>query len=94
MLITSKCNLIISIDLDWTGEDYSDGSDVKLDSATGIMPGICFTAGSKKVSFSVSVDYLDADFDVETSGGWSVVGGGNTLDMSGVMIRLGVILRF
>lgn len=71
---------------------WSGGSDVELSGSTGLTGGLAFTAGSKVASFSLSLDYLDASFDVETSNGW--VANNDTLDISGYALNMGVIFNF
>jgi len=80
-------SVVFFSDPDWEGI-----ANVTLDDTTGWMPGLAITAGSKKVSFSASIDYLDADFDVKTSGGWAA--NKNSLDISGFLLQVGVLFRF
>jgi len=82
---------IIKFDPKWDGS-LSDSSDVKLSDETAIMPGLCFTVGGKTASFSASIDYIDASFDVTTYNGW--VANDDSLDMSGFAIQLGVLFSF
>lgn len=82
---------VVSFDPTWEGE-LSDSDDVELSECTGFMPGLCLTAGGKIVSFSLSLDYLSASFDVETHNGWRA--NDDSLDMSGLSLNLGVLLRF
>jgi hypothetical protein len=82
---------VVKFDPTWEGE-LSDSDDVELSECTGFMPGLCFTAGGKIASFSLSLDYLSASFDVETYHGWRA--SEDTLDISGFSLSLGVLLRF
>lgn len=82
---------VVKFDPTWEGE-LSDSDDVELSDCTGFMPGLCFTAGGKIASFSLSLDYLSASFDVETYHGWRA--SEDTLDISGFSLSLGVLLRF
>jgi len=71
----------------WSGE-----GDVDLSSTTGFAGGVSFTAGGKIASFSMTLDYLNASFDVTTRNGW--VASDNKLDISGVALQMGVLFRF
>jgi len=82
---------VIKFDPKWDGS-LSDSSDVKLSDETAIMPGLCFTVGGKTASFSASIDYIDASFDVTTYNEW--VANDDSLDMSGFAIQLGVLFSF
>lgn len=77
---------IMAYDMDWDGE-----TDVSLSDTTGFVAGLCFTAGTKPFSFAASLDYFDASFDVE-SGNNAVRN--EELDISGIVLQLGVIFRF
>ena len=68
-------------------------SSVDLEDTNGLIPGICFTVGGKKLAFSVNLDYLlNASFGIETSNGWMT--NDDTLDISGFLLQLGTIFRF
>jgi len=87
----AQFGLIQFDDLEWNG-DYAQ-SNVKFSDSDGYLAGLAFTAGSDKVSFSLSVEYVKLDdFDVTTTGGWTP--SSNSLDLSGTLINLGVLLRF
>ena len=72
--------------------DYDGVARVNLDSDTGFVGGLAFTVGSPRVAFSAAIDYLSAEFDVSTSGGWTA--NQSQLDISGIQIVLGVQFRF
>ncbi len=82
---------VIKFDPKWDGS-LSDSSDVKLSGETSFMPGLCFTVGGKRVSFSASIDYIDTSFYVTTYNGW--VANDDSLDISGFAIQLGVLFSF
>ena len=82
---------VIKFDPEWDGS-RSDSSDVKLSGETSIMPGLCFTVGGKRATFSASIDYIDTSFDVTTHNGW--VANDDSIDMSGFAIQLGVLFSF
>jgi hypothetical protein len=87
----AQVGLIQFDDLDWKG-DYS-GSNVQFSHSNGYLAGLSFTAGSDRVSFSLSVEYVSLDdFDVTTTGGWTA--SSNSLDLSGTLINMGVLFRF
>jgi hypothetical protein len=66
---------------------------VKFSDSDGFLAGGAFTAGTDKISFYLSVEYMDIDpLDVTTSGGWQA--NSNELDLSGTMVNLGVKFRF
>jgi len=83
---------VILFDPTWNGSGLSDSSDVKLSSTTGFTGGLAFTAGGKVASFSMSIDYVNASFDVTTYNGW--VASDNKLDISGAALNMGVIFKF
>ena len=72
--------------------DWDGTAQVSLDSDTGIVGGIAFTVGSPRVAFSAALDYVSAEFDVSTSGGWTA--NESKLDISGFQVVLGVQFRF
>jgi hypothetical protein len=72
--------------------DYDGVGQVDLGSDTGWLGGVAFTVGSPRVAFSAALDYLRAEFDVSTSGGWTA--NQNQLDLSGFQVLLGVQFRF
>jgi len=78
---------IISFKPDWDGP-----SEIVLQDETGWAGGLALTVGSPRVAFSAVFDYLSADFGVEPSGGWTA--NTSSLDISGLLIQLGVQFRF
>ncbi len=87
----AQVGLIQFDNLDWKG-DYA-GSNVQFSDSDGYLAGLSFTAGSDRVSFSLSVEYVSLDdFDVTTTGGWTP--SSTSLDLSGTLINMGVLLRF
>lgn len=70
----------------WKGD-----ADISLSDPTGIIAGLSFTMGSKAFSLMASLDYLTASFDAERP---SMSLHGNSLDLSGIALQLGVIFRF
>jgi len=72
--------------------DWDGNAQVSFSDSTGLMTGAVLTAGNEAISFSLSVDYIDASFDVTTSGGWTA--NNSTLDISGAMVNAGAIFRF
>lgn len=82
---------VIRFDPSWDGSK-SDSSDVRLSEETAIMPGLHFTAGGKAASFSASIDYINASFDVTTRNGW--VANDDSIDISGFSVQLGVLFSF
>jgi hypothetical protein len=74
-------------DLEWFGD-----ADVDLTGSTGLMAGFVLNTGGKRAGLYLSVDYIEAKFDVETGSGWTA--NDDTLDMSGVGVQAGLILRF
>jgi hypothetical protein len=66
---------------------------VQMCNSPGYLTGLSFSAGTDKVSFSLSVEYVGLnDFDVTTTGGWTP--SSNSLDLSGTLINMGVLFRF
>lgn len=87
----AQVGLIQFDDLEWNG-DFAE-SNVQFSDSNGYLGGLAFTAGSDRVSFSLSVEYVNLDdFDVTTTGGW--IPSSNSLDLSGTLINMGVLLRF
>jgi hypothetical protein len=87
----ARLGLIQFDDLEWDG-DYGQ-SNIKFSDSDGYIAGLSFTAGSDRVSFSLSVEYVSLDdFDVTTTGGWT--SSSNSLDLSGTLINMGVLFRF
>ena len=87
----ARLGLIQFDDLEWDG-DYGQ-SNIKFSDSDGYIAGLSFTAGSDRVSFSLSVEYVGLDdFDVKTTGGWT--SSSNSLDLSGTLINMGVLFRF
>lgn len=87
----AQVGLIQFDNLDWKG-DFA-GSNVQFSDSDGYLAGLSFTAGSDRVSFSLSVEYVSLDdFDVTTTGGWTP--SSTSLDLSGTLINMGVLLRF
>lgn len=84
---------VVGFSPEWNGTGRSSSDDVQLDSKElGFMGGLAFTAGGRVASFSMSIDYLNASFDVTTQNGW--VANTDKLDISGYVLNLGVIFRF
>ncbi|MCP4345745.1 MAG: DUF481 domain-containing protein [Desulfobacterales bacterium] len=71
---------------DWEGD-----ANVSLSDDTGIMAGLGITIGSKEFSISASVDYIKASFDVDPPG---ISVNREPLDISGIALQIGMILRF
>ena len=87
----ARLGLIQFDDLEWDG-DYGQ-SNIKFSDSDGYIAGLSFTAGSDRVSFSLSVEYVKLDdFDVTTTGGWT--SSSPSLDLSGTLINMGVLFRF
>ena len=87
----AELGLIQFDNLEWEG-DYA-RSDVNFSHSDGYLGGLLFTAGSDRVSFSLSVDYVNLDdFDVTATGGWTP--SSNSLDLSGTLINAGVLFRY
>ena len=87
----AQVGLIQFDSLDWKG-DYAE-SDVHFSDSNGYLAGLSFTAGSDRVSFSLSVEHVGLDdFDVTTTAGWTP--SSNKLDLSGTLINMGVLFRF
>ncbi len=75
-------------DLEWAKD-----ADITFSDADGTIIGIMATFEFSPVFLILSVDYLSATFDVEsTSNGWTT--NDNELDMSGTLIQFGVGFRF
>jgi hypothetical protein len=75
-------------ELEWGGD-----SDVDFSDSTGLLAGLVLTAGGKTARAYVAVNYLEAEFDVEgVEPGWTA--NRETLDMSGIGVQLGLLLRF
>jgi hypothetical protein len=72
--------------------DYDGVGQIDLSSNTGWVGGVAFTVGSSRVAFSAALDYLNAEFDVSPSGGWTA--NQSELDISGFQVLLGVQFRF
>ncbi len=78
---------IVRMDLDYEGD-----ADVDLSSETGYLVGMRLTAG-RTIHFIANFDYLGMEkMDVEGRNGW--VANDDRLDMSGVLVTMGVRLRF
>jgi hypothetical protein len=89
--VGAQVGLIQFDNLDWKG-DYA-GSNLQFSDSDGYLAGLSFTAGSERVSFSLSVEYVSLDdFDVTTTAGWTP--SSNSLDLSGALVNMGVLLRF
>lgn len=72
--------------------DYDGDGNAELDGNVGFLGGICFTVGGKRLSFAGSVDYLYAEFDVDTANGWAA--SSDDVSLSGIMVQLGILMRF
>jgi hypothetical protein len=73
----------------WNGEN-SDSDDISLTADTGVNTGLCFTAGHPKVGFTMTIDYVNQKFTVDTFNDWY---GPGEIDMSGFSLNLGVYVR-
>ena len=80
-----------------------DEVDIPTSDSSGIMGGLALTAGTERVSASLAIDYVDASFDIDLDGDGAFYDSSNhtewipnsdSVDMSGVAIRVGVLLRF
>jgi hypothetical protein len=72
---------------------WGGNADVSFSSASGAAGGVEVTVGKKRVFFNASLSYLAlSPCDVETGSGWTA--SSDELDFSGVLGRLGVLLRF
>jgi hypothetical protein len=84
--------------IDSSGYSSSGDPQVDLQGNTGFKAGLTLHAGGDKVAFLANIDFVDAKYDVTTTGGWVAQDDEGTvareLDMSGMMIDLGVIFRF
>ena len=74
-------------DLDW-----AEDADVDFEGSSGLVAGLVLNAGGKRARLYLSIDYIEAEFDVETGPGWTA--NDDTLDMSGFGIQAGLLLRF
>jgi len=72
--------------LDWDGN-----VNVSLAGDSGFIGGLGLTVGTKPFSFMASIDYVNAAFGVDASGGNIP---NDDLDLSGLALQLGVIFRF
>ncbi|MFH0783437.1 MAG: hypothetical protein V2B20_15995 [Pseudomonadota bacterium] len=79
---------LIRYDLSWDGSE-----NVELSPTTGVAPGLCLTAGGKKVAFSMNLDYVNASVDAESQDR-NVRLSSDSIDLSGIALSLGVIFRF
>ncbi|MFC1765421.1 hypothetical protein ACFL6U_25535 [Planctomycetota bacterium] len=78
--------------------NWDDAGQIDLEGNGGFKGGLTLHAGGQRVAFLANIDFVDASYDIKTRGGWSATDGNGTtvteLDMSGVIIDLGLILRF
>ena len=78
---------IVRMDLNYEGD-----ADVDLSSESGYLVGMRFTAG-RTIHFIANFDYLGMEkMDVEARNGW--VANDDRLDMSGMLVTMGVRFRF
>lgn len=86
-------------DATWHADDAF-GIDPQIDMMgnTGWKGGFILHAGGDQVAFQANIDYVDVRYDISTQSGWVARDdSGNTvteLDMSGVMVNLGILFRF
>jgi len=78
--------------ISFTSPEWYGTADLALSETTGVLAGVNFAVGSPKVSFSASLDYINAAFDVTPSSYWRV--SSNEMDISGLAIQLGVLFKF
>ncbi len=78
---------LIRLKPDWDGD-----ADVSLSDTTGTVAGLGVTVGTRPMSVSVSMDYLDASLDATVDDGSGAAAG--DLDLSGAALQVGVIFRF
>jgi len=67
-------------------------NDPDFSSTWGAMGGVGFTVGIKPISLSIGLDYMGASFDAKPKDG--AVPNRRELDISGVVIQVGIICRF
>ncbi|MFC1765754.1 hypothetical protein ACFL6U_27225 [Planctomycetota bacterium] len=71
---------------------------VDLTGNTGFKGGLAIQAGGERVAFLANIDFVDVRYDVTTRSGWIAQDDQGKelteLDMSGVMVDLGLIIRF
>lgn len=71
---------------------WDESVSVHLDSTSAVAPGIAFTVGDKFI-IKGSVDYLlGADINVQPANGYSA--SSESLSLDGIMVSLGVMMRF
>lgn len=74
------------------GEPYwFDDEDVDLSDSVGLLAGLGLTVGWHEAALAVNLDYLAAELDVDSPG---FPGSSDELDISGVLLQIGIILRF
>ena len=72
----------------WSGDTH-----ISLSGTNAIAPGLAFTVGDKFV-IKGSVDYLmGATMDVKADSGY-ILNAGEDIELDGVMVQLGVMMRF
>jgi hypothetical protein len=80
-----------------TDADWKDNASIDLEGNAGFKGGLTLRAGSKRVAFLANLDYVDVAYDIKTYG-WTATDKNGTvqtkLDMSGLLLDLGLILRF
>jgi len=89
-------------DASWDSIDTSDmgGSNPQVDFSgnTGFKGGLSIHTGGDRVAFLANIDFVDVAYDVSSRDGWVARDDqGNIateLDMSGMQIDLGLIIRF
>lgn len=70
---------------------YSGKASMDISSANGVSAGLSLSSPGL-ASFTASIDYLKASFDVSAGQGWTV--SEDSLDLSGWLFQLGVMGRF
>jgi hypothetical protein len=81
-------------DLDWNDfdSDYFSDPDIEFSGSSGLMGGLAMTFGGATSRFYLGLDYIEAEFDVETVSSW--VANRTKLDLTGFALQLGLFLRF
>lgn len=81
-------------DLDWFDfdADYVSDADIKFSGTSGLMGGLVMNIGGPTAHFYLALDYIKADFDVETDSGW--IANRDNLDLTGFGLQFGLLLRF
>ena len=79
--------------LDFTNPTWDAHAPLKIDSKAGFMGGLDFAAGGR-ISFLLSLDYVNAKLDVrpEEGSGWET--SSDQIDLTGFAIRMGIVGHF